>query len=301
MIKQPLAQPKVLPLVIDGQRSLGIFIAGQSDIAVLMVSGGAQIRAGSHRMQQQLASFLQQQQISSFRFDFPGFGDAEGQPTDFIQHARWLSQVLSTARNAEPQIKHWVFFGLCDGASAILLNQQVLQQAAGLILLNPWCRAEQNHAQTMVRFYYWQRLCSTQFWKKLLTGHSKPLQSLQQFFQFWRQSRARQATLASANADQPSDHKQATYSAENYVPAMLNHWSSFTRPVLLTLSETDLTAQECASLLAQLPKNQQKQILNKMTTTTLAGANHTCSDTKHFLQLKLSISDWFNQNFPRQI
>lgn len=299
MIRQQLAPPKIIPLTIDGQQSLGIFVTAQSDIAVLMVNGGAQIRAGSHRMQQQLARFLQRQQISSFRFDFPGFGDAEGQPTDFTQHAQWLTQVLSTAKQAEPQVKHWVFFGLCDGASAILLNHQMLQQAAGLILLNPWCRAEQNHAKTMVRFYYWQRLCSAQFWKKLLSGQSHPVQSLQQFFQFWRQARARQTTLASQNAAEPSDHKHATFTADHYVPVMLNNWISFTRPILLALSETDLTAQECAALLAQLPKNQQKQILTKTTTATLVGANHTCSETKHFLQLQLRIGDWFNQHFPR--
>lgn len=291
MIKQQLAPPRVIPLTIDGQRSLGIFVTGQSDIAVLMVNGGAQIRAGSHRMQQQLASFLQQQQISSFRFDFPGFGDAEGQPKDFIQHAHWLAQVLSTAQQAEPQVKHWVFFGLCDGASAILLNQLVMQQAAGLILLNPWCRAEQNHAQTMVRFYYWQRLCSAQFWKKLLSGNSKPLQSLQQFFRFWRQARG------TKQAPPPTVHGQGQITSENYVSLQLDTWCNFTKPVLLALSENDLTAQECASLLAQLPKQQQKLISAQTTTTTLAGANHTCSETTHFLQLQQDIKQWFNHNF----
>jgi exosortase A-associated hydrolase 1 len=300
MIKQQLAPPKVIPLTIDGQRSLGIFVAGQGDIAVLMVNGGAQIRAGSHRMQQQLASFLQQQQISSFRFDFPGFGDAEGQPKDFIQHAHWLSQVLNTAQQAEPQVKHWVFFGLCDGASAILLNQQVLQQAAGLILLNPWCRAEQNHAKTMVRFYYWQRLCSAEFWKKLLSGQSKPLQSLQQFFQIWRQARTgnRTPTTDKTTRRTPGQPRPEQLTPDQYVTALLEHWRHFQQPVLLVLSEKDLTAQECASMLANLPSSQRQQIAKHTTTSTLSGANHTCSEAEHFKQLQLSIGDWFRQNFP---
>lgn len=290
MTNQQLSPPQVVSLTINNQQSLGIFVAGQSDIAVLMVSGGAQIRTGSHRMQQQLASFLQQQQISSFRFDFPGYGDAQGQPADFMQHAKWLPQVMTAAQQAAPQITSWVLFGLCDGASAILLNQQVLQQAAGLILLNPWCRAEQNHAQTMVRFYYWQRICSVAFWKKLLSGHSNPLQSLRQFYLFWKMSRTRQSA---------SVQQQAEVTAENYVTLMLHHWLRYDKPVLLALSEADLTAQECASLLAQLPAQQHQQLSAQTTTKTLTGANHTCSETTHFLQFKFSVRDWLSHHFPR--
>jgi len=297
MNNQQLSPPKVIPLTIDGQQSPGIFVGGQKDIAVLMVSGGAQIRAGSHRMQQQLASFLQQQQISSLRFDFPGFGDAEGLPQDFIQHANWLSQVLSAAQQAEPRINYWVLFGLCDGASAILLNQQVLQKASGLILLNPWCRASQNHAQTMVRFYYWQRLCAIEFWKKLLSGSSHPLQSLRQFFQYVRQGYT-QTPAPSDNTWQSAGAGATSLNSSNFLMPMLDNWCDFDKPVLLALSDTDLTAQECASLLAQLPKQRQTQMASHTTTQTLAGANHTCSDAQHFLQLQQHIKAWFSQNFP---
>jgi exosortase A-associated hydrolase 1 len=295
MTNLPQPKPQVLPIQLSGLHSLGIFVAGSSEVAILMVSGGAQTRPGSHRMQQQLASFLQQQQISSLRFDFPGYGDAEGQPTDFIQHAKWLSEVLATAQQAQPQIKQWVLFGLCDGASAILLNQQVLSQAAGLILLNPWCRAAHNHARTMVRFYYWQRLCSSEFWLKLLRGHSKPLHSLQQFFQFWRQARI--TDHRKSNAQQAkADTSQLT--TAQFLPALIHNWSQYQKPVLLALSDNDLTAQECASLLADLPKRQRQNIDAHTTTESISGANHTCSDAKHLLQLQHLLLDWLRQQFP---
>ncbi|RVU37597.1 hydrolase 1, exosortase A system-associated [Rheinheimera riviphila] len=290
------SKPKLLPLSIAGNRSLGIFVEGQSDIAVLLVSGGAQVRAGSHRMQQQLASYLQQQQISSLRFDFPGYGDAEGQPADFIQHAQWLPEILTAAQQAQPQIRRWLLFGLCDGASAILLNQQLLPQTAGLILLNPWCRAEQNHAKTMVRFYYWQRLWSAEFWQKLLSGRSQPLQSLQQFLQYWWQARA---NLNPKNANGSPDLQPTQGSNQQFLPAMLHNWQQYAKPVLLALSENDLTAQECASLLAELPATQRQQIARHTTTKTVAKANHTCSDATHFLQLQRVIKDWLLQNFSQ--
>ncbi len=313
MTEQPLNKPAILPLQIGGHRSLGIFVAGASDVAVLMVSGGAQVRAGSHRMQQQLATGLQQQHISSLRFDFPGFGDAQGQPADFLQNALWLPVVLLQAQQSQPQIKHWVMFGLCDGASAILLNKQLLQQSVGLILLNPWCRAAHNHARTMVRYYYWQRLWTAEFWKKLLSGNSQPLQSLQQFLHFWWQAQGNKQTQQNSEPAEPDLKAQTkqkrslnssianhppTSSTDDFLSALLHNWSEYKKPVLLALSSDDLTAQECASLLTQLPRRQQHAIHLHTTCHTLQNANHTCSETTHFLQLQLTIHDWLAQYLP---
>jgi exosortase A-associated hydrolase 1 len=279
--------PRVLPLHIDGHQSLGILVSGQSNVAVLMVSGGAQTRVGSHRMQQQLAEMLKQQHISSLRFDFPGYGDAEGQPRDFIQHATSLSDVLANAKQLQPQIQHWLLFGLCDGASAILLNQHVLKQSSGLILLNPWCRAEGNHAQTMVRFYYWQRFKSKEFWQKLLSGQVRPFDSLKQLFGFWQKSKAAQQQHC----------KLDNITSDNFLPQLFKHWSELSQPVLLVLSENDLTAQECVNCISQLPQKQQQSILMKTKIEKIAGANHTCSEAEHFDQFKQSIGHWLDQNF----
>lgn len=285
------APPQVVSMQIGGQQSLGIWVSGQSDIAVLMVSGGAQTRAGSHRMQQQLAKGLQQQHISSLRFDFPGYGDATGQTKDFTQHALWLPEVIATAQKAMPQVKHWVMFGLCDGASAILLSPPALEKAAGLILLNPWCRAEQNHAQTMVRFYYWQRFTSRAFWRKLLTGQVRAMDSLRQFVLFWR--RANSQTLGAVNTP--------VCDANNFLPHLVQHWTAVAKPMLLTLSDQDLTAQECALLITQRPEFQKQQMKQHLQVKTLHGANHTCSDATHFKQLQQTISQWIVENFPQSV
>ena len=279
--------PQVLPLDIGGHQSLGILVSAQSNVAVLMVSGGAQTRVGSHRMQQQLAQMLLQQNISSLRFDFPGYGDAEGQPQDFIQHATWLAGVLANAKQLQPQIQHWLLFGLCDGASAILLNQHLIKQSAGLILLNPWCRAEGNHAQTMMRFYYWQRFKSKEFWQKLLRGEARPLESLKQLFGFWQKSKASQ--------QQHGEIKHIT--SDNFLPQLFKNWSELSQPVLLVLSENDLTAQECVTCISQLPQQQQQSIMMTTKIENITGANHTCSDAEHFNQFKQIIHHWLDQNF----
>ncbi|MBY3627194.1 hypothetical protein HGO21_48285, partial [Acinetobacter sp. CUI P1] len=75
--------PQLVPLKFSGKQSLGIYLPADSDFLIVMVNGGAQTKAGSHRMQQQLAYHWQQAGFASLRFDFPGFGDAAGEPGDF--------------------------------------------------------------------------------------------------------------------------------------------------------------------------------------------------------------------------
>lgn len=280
---------KVLLLNFGGQQSLGIYQPAASELLVLMVNGGAQTRAGSHRMQQQLAQHWQQAGLASLRFDFPGFGDADGEPGTFVDHARYLTELPAQLERHFGKVRPIVLFGLCDGATAALLASPWLQPQA-LILLNPWCRTTENHAHTMLKFYYLRRIVSGEFWQKLLRGQWQAGASMASFLQLIRPAAAKfrtadrhaPTTQLSAAA---GTHTLTELTTDTAIPQALRHWMQIKAPVQLILSGADLTAAECRQLL-QMPRYhciaKQTQLID------IVDANHTVTDPEHFMQLQLA-------------
>ena len=279
---------KVLQLNFGGQQSLGIYQPADSELLVLMVNGGAQTRAGSHRMQQQLAQHWQQAGFASLRFDFPGFGDADGEPGTFVDHARYLTELPAQLECHFGKVRPIVLFGLCDGATAALLASPWLQPQA-LILLNPWCRTTENHARTMLKFYYLRRLVSGEFWQKLLRGQWQAGASIASFLQLIRPAAAKfrtadrhaPTTQLSAAA---GTHTLTELTTDTAIPQALRHWMQIKAPVQLILSGADLTAAECRQLL-QMPRY--RCIAKQTQLIDIVGANHTVTDPEHFMQLQL--------------
>ncbi len=282
-----LLPPEVLPLRFDEQTCLAIYQPAASDLLVLLINGGAQIRAGSHRLYQQLALDWQQAGIASLRFDFPGFGDADGQPGDFVAHGRYLAQLPAQLDAYFGRTRPLVCFGLCDGATAALLAAPALKPKA-LLLLNPWLRTPVGHASTMLKFYYLQQLKSRQFWQKLLSGQLNWRQSLQELTAFWRRRRAdttkSTGTTPSAEltVNQPAQQVTAATAPQvaantaqvDAISTALQHWQRFSGPCLLALAEPDLTAAECRQALSQ---KTWRGILQRAQLLNLPEANHTLS------------------------
>lgn len=286
-----LQHPEVLPLRFDDQTCLAIYQPAASDLLVVLINGGAQIRAGSHRLYQQLAQDWQQAGIGSLRFDFPGFGDADGQPGDFVTHGRYLAQLPVQLEAYFGRARPLVCFGLCDGATAALLATPALKPKA-LLLLNPWLRTPVGHASTMLKFYYLQQLKSRQFWQKLLSGQLNWRQSLQEVTAFWRRrwadtSKSTNTTpsaeltvnkpaqsVTAATVPQATANMAAYPAQANAISTALQHWQSFSGPCLLALAEPDLTAAECRQALSQKPW---RGILQRAELLNLSEANHTLS------------------------
>lgn len=152
-------------------------LAGSLDLyegsrtGLLLVIGGSQTRVGSHRMYETLAKSLAKKGYSCLRYDRRGVGDSSGADPGFRDSGPDLTAAAAVFRKEVPGLERIIGFGLCDGASAIVLfgDEAGLD---GLILANPWLveAAEGDPAPAAVRAHYRRRLLSREGWKRLLTG-----------------------------------------------------------------------------------------------------------------------------------
>lgn len=221
---------------------------------VLVVVGGPQYRAGSHRQFALLARFLAQHGTAVMRFDYRGMGDSEGEPQTFEDIGDDIRCAIDHFHSRIPELREVVIWGLCDAASAALFYAQSDPRVAGLVLLNPWVRTEHGAARTYLRHYYTQRLVDREFWAKLLRFRFNIIDSGRSFLQIAAKSLTRSIRMVgqhggvSAEADDP---------ALPLPERMLVGFRRFPGPVLLILSGNDLTAKEfieCARKSAEWTK-----------------------------------------------
>jgi uncharacterized protein len=139
---------------------------------VLVMVGGPQYRAGSHRQFLLLSRALAGAGYPTFRFDYRGMGDSTGEQRNFEDVNEDIRAAIDALRANCPQVERVVLWGLCDAASASLLywDATLDSQICGLVLLNPWVRSETTLAHTRIKYYYRQRFLQADFWRKLLTG-----------------------------------------------------------------------------------------------------------------------------------
>lgn len=154
--------------------------------AVLIVSGGNEIRSGSHGGQSQIAQFLTNLGYHVLRYDRRGVGDSSG-----INHGfdKSHEDILAAVNFLRAQFGHDISiaaFGNCDAASALLLNHDALGLSQ-LILANPWTidtpskeveiKTDDEEPQSAsapsaaaIRARYWARIKNPQSIIDLLTG-----------------------------------------------------------------------------------------------------------------------------------
>jgi len=109
--------------------------AGASGL--LIVSGGNEIRCGSHRGMALLAAKVAAAGHPVLRFDRRGIGDSEGENGGFESSAEDIAAAIALFRQTCPQLRKIVGFGNCDAASALLLHHRP-GGVDGLLLGNPW-------------------------------------------------------------------------------------------------------------------------------------------------------------------
>ncbi len=162
----------------EGQRLQGIVTAAvaPSDLGLLIVVGGPQVRCGAHRMFTQLARHVAGQGHTALRFDLRGMGDSEGEPRPFDDRNADLTAGVTALRQIAPHVQRVLLWGLCDGASAALLFADSAQigHVDGLCLVNPWARNATSLAQTRLTHHYRARLLSPSFWWRAVRGRVSP-------------------------------------------------------------------------------------------------------------------------------
>jgi exosortase A-associated hydrolase 1 len=249
---------------------VGILTPAAGTTGLLIVVGGPQYRVGSHRQFVKMCRAAAANQIPAFRFDVAGMGDSTGEPAPFYQQAADIHAAINQFFAQQPQLTSVVLWGLCDGASAILLalRQKADPRVSGLVLLNPWVRQQHSYAQTLVKHYYLQRFMQKEFWQKLFSGKFDLVGSCKALLANLRQSKQQQA--------QEPGLSQTT--EQNYVSHMQQSWQQFYQSggkVLVITSGNDLTAKEFLDLVAA--DSQWQQLLHQADHQPIDEANHTFS------------------------
>jgi uncharacterized protein len=217
----------------EGESLLGILAvpAVPQETAVVIIVGGPQYRAGSHRHFVLLARQLAEEGYPVLRFDYRGMGDSTGDSRSFEHVSPDIGAAIDVLQMRLPSVKRVALWGLCDGASAALLycGERADPRVAGLCLLNPWVRSEAGLAKTHLKHYYGRRLFEAAFWMKLVRGQVGLEAASAAFGSVASILRARQSRVQSLP---PFQERMALA------------WHSFRGSVLLLLSGDDYTAME---------------------------------------------------------
>jgi exosortase A-associated hydrolase 1 len=253
----------------EGERLYGVIsLPGTDDAsaaltrAVLIVVGGPQYRAGSHRQFTLLARSLAAHGIAAMRFDYRGMGDSEGSMRAFDTVDADLRCALDRFQAELPGVREFALWGLCDGASAIAFYAARDARVGGVALVNPWVRTEAGAARATIKHYYRARLFERAFWAKILGGRFDWRGALASAAGLLRQS-ARRAPRDDADAALPERMRAGL--------------ARFDGRILLMLSGADLTAQEFGDLASGDARWRSLLAGPRVTRHLLPGADHTCS------------------------
>jgi predicted alpha/beta hydrolase len=90
--------------------------------ALLIVTGGTEIRIGAHGGLARLAAATAAAGFPTLRFDRRGVGDSEGADPGFANSAPDIAAAARHLRALCPAVTRVIGFGLCDGATALALH-----------------------------------------------------------------------------------------------------------------------------------------------------------------------------------
>lgn len=284
---------KEIPLVFDCQGEQLIGMLHQPDdspsLGVLIIVGGPQYRAGSHRQFLLLARQLAAEGVPVMRFDVRGMGDSKGESRRFDQLDADIKAALDCFWASSPGLKGVVLWGLCDAAAAATFYAYQDTRIKGMVLLNPWVFTEQGAAKTYLRHYYWQRFFSRDFWRKIFFLQFDYAGSLLSFLELikqaggWRRHDSQSTGLVSVNQNLP-------------LPVRVREClKRSVCPVLLILSGRDLTADEFKDTVNN--DDEWRLLLKELRIIRLdfAEADHTFSSAAWRDQVAQSTLNWIKQ------
>jgi len=275
----------------DRARLLGITATPEipAQTGVLMLVGGPQYRAGSHRQFTLLARQLAAQGYAIMRFDYRGMGDSEGEARTFEQGAEDIRAAINFFLERIPTVRHLVLWGLCDAASSALLYAHTDTRVSGLILLNPWVHTEAGAASARLKHYYLARLMQRSFWTKLLSGNIALGQSVKDL----SKSAKSLAAVTRTNSVTPVN---PLYGSAGYIDKMRSGLTRYQGELLILLSGNDLVAKEFIALIQQDKRWKKCCSSPKITRETIMQANHTFSSHAWRDQVANRTAQWLSSH-----
>lgn len=245
---------------------------------VLVLVGGPQYRAGSHRQFTLLARSLAAQGIAVMRFDARGMGDGEGAQRSFEDMGDDVRAAVDCFMRAAPGVRDIVLWGLCDGAAAAVLHGSADPRISGMVLLNPWARDEAGLAKTMLKHYYLRRLTDPALWRKVFSGRFDVRGSAASLAAHIGKV-VRPASPVPAGAPQAVEAMPTgqAVAAPPLGPRLYAGLQRFPGRVLLIISPGDLTAMEFLELAGSSAAWRKLMRAPRITRHDLPGADHTFS------------------------
>lgn len=262
-----------------------------SSRGVLIVVGGPQYRAGSHRQFVLLARHLAAAGIPVIRFDYRGMGDSEGDMRSFDDVDDDIRAAADQFMAEVPAVREIVIFGLCDAACAALFYAGGDSRIRGLVLLNPWVRTNEGLAKTYLTHYYRNRLFDRELWQKICHGHfeyGKAVRSLFRVLAAVSSNGIRKYSRAPKTADASADRNG------RLPDRMLDGLRHFRGNILFVLSGNDLTANEFLNLVESSREWKKSLASPKFAWRNLPDANHTFSRLDWRDQIALWTREWID-------
>ena len=278
-----------VPFECESEWLLGILAQPEtpSDTGVVVIVGGPQYRAGSHRQFVLLARALAQAGHAVLRIDYRGMGDSSGQACDFRQVTADIAAAIDAFQKQVPNVKTVRLWGLCDGASAALIYWHETRdpRVSGMCLLNPWVRSEASLARTQVKHYYTQRLMQREFWIKLVSG-KVAVSALAGMASTVRRMRQQSKSTIGVNL--------------SFQQAMAMAWKQYTGKLLLILSDEDYTAKEFLEYVKSDPAWSAALRQPNLIRHDVQGADHTFSDLQHSRHVETLTVNWLKGLLPSE-
>lgn len=282
-----------MSISLAGDELVGVLTAPEApaNTGVLVIVGGPQYRVGSHRQFVLVARALARAGYAVLRFDYRGMGDSSGSARTFEDVNDDISAALGEFVVRCPSIERFVLWGLCDAASASLLYLQATSDAriAGVVLLNPWVRSDQSFAQAQVKHYYSGRLADPEFWRKLLRGRLPVVAALRSF--------AANLVTAFRRGKGVNDVAHGILPFQQRMAAGLD---AFRGPVLLILSERDLTAKEFVEFVKSDRHWTELIERRNVQRVELPEADHTFSSAEWRNAVERTTAQWLDEGFARR-
>jgi len=263
----------------DGDRLVGIVSLPQqpSRRGVLVVVGGPQYRAGSHRQFTLLCRGLAASGIAAMRFDYRGMGDAEGEPRTFEDIDDDIRAAIDHFCAQVPGLSEVLICGLCDAASAAMFYASSDPRVQGIVLINPWARTTSGIAKAQLRHYYGARLADREFWQRLVHGEVAVGAALRSAAGVARAALGAAASEPAVEAAERSPGPASSSPATPLPERMADGLERFHGRVLLMRSGRDLTAQEFSDMAAASPRWRELLGASRTELRDLPDADHTFS------------------------